>query len=158
VNMGIAPELLQIEQSLTAIVRRSTIRRFHDRVARDAGVEVDRARYHVLRYVGGHGPLRVSELAAGLGVEPPTVTRHVQHLVRRGWLARSPHPDDGRVAVVSVAPDGTAIIAKLEAARSSVLAEILGEWSRGDLEILAENLQRFSHDFTTYVEDSPEDM
>ena len=157
-NMGIAPELLQIEQSLTAIVRRSTIRRFHDRVARDAGVEVDRARYHVLRYVGGHGPLRVSELAAGLGVEPPTVTRHVQRLVRRGWLARSPHPDDGRVAVVSVAPDGTAIIAKLEAARRSVLAEILGGWARGDLETLAENLQRFSHDFTTYVEDSPEDM
>src|SRR5262249_42787575 len=59
------------------------------------------------------GPERVSELAVQLGLDPTTVTRHLDELESRGLIVRRPDPTDRRATLVHLTP---AAVAKLDAA------------------------------------------
>jgi DNA-binding MarR family transcriptional regulator len=47
-----------------------------------------------------HGPLTPGALAALERVQPPSMTRVLAELERRGLVARTPHPTDGRQVLV----------------------------------------------------------
>jgi DNA-binding MarR family transcriptional regulator len=60
---------------------------------------------------------RVTDLAEIEAVAQPTMTKVVDRLEARGLVARQRDPDDGRVVLVSISPEGEQ---RLEAARSHV--------------------------------------
>jgi DNA-binding MarR family transcriptional regulator len=67
------------------------------------------------------------------------VTAAVDGLVERGWLARSPVPDDRRAVRIALTASGRAALGRSEAAMANRLAAILeaaGE-PEGTLEVLA---------------------
>lgn len=72
----------------------------------------------VLLWVLGQQPggMTVSEIAARLGVEQPTVTRSLSRLDSGGWFAREPVPGDRRATHIVLTPKGRTGVAEIEAA------------------------------------------
>lgn len=72
-----------------------------------AGADMTLDEYDVLYQLRrARRPLRMSELAAQVLISRPSTTRVVDHLVRRGWLARGPDDTDRRVVLVRLTADG----------------------------------------------------
>src|SRR4029453_12831160 len=67
------------------------------------------------------GPTRIGELARIEQVEPPTMTRLVDGLVRDGLAAREPDPDDARAVRVRATPRGERTLQRGRARRVATL-------------------------------------
>jgi len=70
-----------------------------------------------------HGPLTPSELAKLERVRRPTVTRTLGCLDREGLIERTPDPDDGRSALVSVNAAGRERLRRLRGRKNAYLAK-----------------------------------
>ncbi|NNN02116.1 MAG: MarR family transcriptional regulator, partial [Acidimicrobiaceae bacterium] len=92
--------------------------RVHEELLRAAGVRLDRAGAALLYKLRLYAdtPLRVTSLAALLGVDAPTVTRKVQQLERLGYVAREPDPDDGRASLIRLTTSGQETVDRILAA------------------------------------------
>jgi DNA-binding MarR family transcriptional regulator len=76
-----------------------------------------RAAFNVLAILEGAGePLPPSIIAERMIVSRPTLTGVLRTLERRGMIRRLPHPTDGRMALISIAPHGRAAVAGLRPA------------------------------------------
>ncbi len=63
--------------------------------------------YSLLSHVLSMGPVRLSELAAAMGLEASTLTRNLQPLLAQGWLEMAPGAD-ARSRWVSITAAGRA--------------------------------------------------
>ncbi len=61
---------------------------------------------HILSMLVNEGPLRASEVAAKLGVTPPTVADAVSTLVDKGMLEKRPDPSHGRALLLHPTAQG----------------------------------------------------
>ncbi len=59
--------------------------------------------------LGGHGALRMKELAEKLGVTTGTLTVQIEKLVNAELIERCPHPEDRRAIVVKLTSAGEEI-------------------------------------------------
>jgi DNA-binding MarR family transcriptional regulator len=82
------------------------------------------------------GPTRIGELARVEQVEPPTMTRLVDGLVRDGLVVREADPDDARAVVVRPTPAGRRTLERGRARRLEALAASLRDLSGRDLAAL----------------------
>lgn len=83
----------------------------------------------VLRSAGGDG-LSQRELAARMGVEGPTLVRHLDRLEREGLIQRRPDTGDRRVTRILVTGRGQALLARLAlvaGALEAQLRDLLGD-------------------------------
>lgn len=60
----------------------------------------------ILARLSARGPSRVSVLANDLGVTQPTISDAVAALLRKGHVARSPDPEDGRAVLLRLTQSG----------------------------------------------------
>ncbi|MFE4950778.1 MarR family winged helix-turn-helix transcriptional regulator [Leifsonia sp. NPDC056665] len=89
--------------------------------------------------------LRMSTLAADVGLSPSRTTRVVETLRRRGWIQKSPDASDGRATTVAITDSGRAQVGpaydvQVEGARRILFDHI----TREDAEQLARVLRRLS--------------
>jgi DNA-binding MarR family transcriptional regulator len=91
------------------------------------------------------GVERVSGLAAGLGLDATTVTRHLDELEARGLITRRPDPSDRRAALVRLTPQAVARLDAADADRRARLRELLADWPADDRYEFARLLSRFVH-------------
>jgi DNA-binding MarR family transcriptional regulator len=153
-SIGAAELVSQIDAALIHLVRRASLPRTHDTFARASGVSIERGALIVLARLCDHGPIRPSELARLLSVEPSTVTRHVQDLGRRSLVAKHPDPTDGRSCVVELTPEGRRTLDRYRTARRRLLGDLLSDWAPDDLAHLATNLNRLVSDLARLSEPS----
>ncbi len=59
------------------------------------------------------GPMPMRGMASCMGIDPSQVTLLVDRLERRGYAERRPHPDDRRVKLVALTPQGESFLAEL---------------------------------------------
>jgi DNA-binding MarR family transcriptional regulator len=52
------------------------------------------------------GPRTFKDLCAFRGVAPPTLSRSIDAMVKRGWIERVPHPDDKRKLLLQATEEG----------------------------------------------------
>ncbi|ATW49387.1 MarR family winged helix-turn-helix transcriptional regulator [Streptomyces peucetius] len=83
----------------------------------------------VLALVGRHGEMRMSRLAELLAVDMSVTSRHVAHVVERGWLERSPDPDDRRSRLLRLTPAGEGLLDDLGRRTTDLFAHHLKDWS-----------------------------
>ena len=57
------------------------------------------------------GPCTVSDLARHNAVSPPTISKSIDMLVRRGWVARSRSAGDRRQTLVALTSKGRRVVA-----------------------------------------------
>jgi DNA-binding MarR family transcriptional regulator len=138
--------MTDIERALTRLIRRGNQPRVHERLAARAGVPLDRAAYAALCRVHEAGPLRLSELAARMGVDASTASRQVRQLERTGLVGRVGDPADRRASLLALTAEGDRVLTRMRQARRASLAQVLGGWSRADRRKLATVLTRLVDD------------
>lgn len=83
---------------------------------------------HALEALVGHGPMRAQELARRLMLDKSTTTRVVDALERKGYVERTPAPDDARALSLVVTRSGRAlhdrISRELVAQQAALLADV----------------------------------
>jgi DNA-binding MarR family transcriptional regulator len=77
-------------------------------------------------------PQRMRDLSNALIVAPRTITGLVDALEDDGLVARSPHPTDRRVTVLTITPDGRRQLAAASKERSKVVSELFGALTADD--------------------------
>jgi DNA-binding MarR family transcriptional regulator len=82
-------------------------------------------------------PMRMSELATGLGVTLATATGLVDRLVDRGVASREGLPEDRRVVLVRLTASGDRVIGMIWSSSRERMAGLLGALDATQLETLA---------------------
>jgi DNA-binding MarR family transcriptional regulator len=80
----------------------------------DRDEELSVSQLHAVKVTHEQGPFTVSELAAALGVSPPSASTMVDRLVEKGVLSREPSRKDRRKVLVSVSPEALKKIDTIE--------------------------------------------
>jgi DNA-binding MarR family transcriptional regulator len=74
-----------------------------------------------------HGELSVTEISGHLAMSPAAMSRSVDGLVQRGFVARSECASDRRSRLVALLPAGREVLDRVIAARASALVEFASE-------------------------------
>ncbi len=102
----------------------------------DEALGVSAPRLSVLSVLVFSGPRRIGELARAEQVEPPTISRLVDALVRDGLVVREPDPDDARAVIVRATPEGRRTLERGRAQRLEALEASLRGLSDRELRAL----------------------
>ena len=116
---------------------RLAITRTARRLRQESGSDLGPSQLAALATIERQGPLAPSELAERERIKRPTATRVLARLVEAGLVERIPDPTDGRSAIVSVTPDGRALLRRLRQRKTAYLAKRLRELPDRDVEALA---------------------
>ncbi|MGE5280977.1 MAG: MarR family winged helix-turn-helix transcriptional regulator [Chloroflexota bacterium] len=116
-----------------AVVR--TSRRLRQEAA-GSGAELTPTAASALATVERHGPLTPSELAEIERIKRPTATRILRVLEEAGLVDRSPDPEDGRSALLSVNAVGRERLRRLRGRKNAYLARRMRDLPAEDLRTL----------------------
>jgi DNA-binding MarR family transcriptional regulator len=145
------PAIVEIEQALSQLLRGVVNIRIHERIAAVTGVTLDRACFWVLGRIAKHSqerPLRLSELAQTMSLDPSTVSRQVRQLETQGLVQREADPSDARAVMLATTAAGREILDRLLVARHQMLEKALAGWPDGDRQDIARLLVRLADDLT----------
>ena len=115
---------------------RLAITRTARRLRQEAGDELSPSMTAALATIDRHGPLAPSRLAELERIKRPTATRVLRRLEEEGLVGRAVDPLDGRAALVSVSPDGRALLRKLRSRKNAYLARRLRDLPPEDIATL----------------------
>ncbi|MDQ4108186.1 MAG: MarR family transcriptional regulator [Actinomycetota bacterium] len=107
----------------------------------DEALGISAPRLSVLSVLVFAGPKRIGELARIEQVEPPTMTRLVDGLVRDGLAVRDADPDDARAVRVLATPTGARTLRRGRARRVETLSRSLAALSPTELAALSEGVE-----------------
>ncbi len=99
------------------------------------------------------GPMRMSELAEKLRIEPSTATRSIERLVKAGLARRRPSAEDGRVVEVELTPEGRAIYKDVAVRRLKLIASALAGFEPAEREAFVGMLERYVGLVDRFVEE-----
>lgn len=116
------------------------------------GHEFSRTQIAALEVIDREDGVRMSHLAARLGLDPSTVTRTINPLVKLGLVERYNDPENRRSVVVRCTTDGADSIARVVEARRRVMRETLSPMEPSRRLLLAELLD----EYTTLIEGLPD--
>lgn len=115
--------------------------------------EITLAQYRTLVVLASRGPQKLADLAAALGVTPPTAGRMCDRLARRELVSRDREEADRRVVRISLTPAGRGILDEATRKRRVYIAEILSALPAEGRDQVAAALRAFA-DATGEVPDS----
>lgn len=117
---------------------RLAVTRLARKLRREAEPGITPSMLAALSSVDRQGPLTMSELCAVEQVQPPSMTRIVAALVDVGLVSRESDPSDGRVAWVTVTPQGRKLLDRSRGRKEAYLAKALRDLEAHELETLEE--------------------
>lgn len=141
---GSSPEesIAEVEHQLSLLWRRA--RSISQRLSREVHPEMEPAAYGLLSVLRTKGPIRLTELAACLGVGKPSVSRQVAFLEGLGLVSKAADPLDGRAQAISLTALGEEKMHLVQDARREVFRDRLAEWPAGDLAAFAGYMARLN--------------
>jgi DNA-binding MarR family transcriptional regulator len=93
-----------------------------------------------------HGPMRLSDLAAAVELDPSTVSRQVRALCDGGFTQSLDDPDDKRARLLQISSSGRAEIESVANELERVLGRATRRWPKQDVEMLTTLLARLADD------------
>jgi DNA-binding MarR family transcriptional regulator len=138
--------LEELMVSLARLGRLFGSRQVAARTAMVARVDVSQQGIALLRALRRGGQQPVATLAAAAAMDLGAVSRQVRILEDDGAVRRSRSPEDGRVALLELTPQGRAMADRIHAVGVRHLEEALGGWSEADERTLARLMQRLVDD------------
>lgn len=125
------------ERTLAARLRLAVVRLNRRLRAQRAGEQTTTlTQLAALSTLHRHGPMSPGELAAKERVQPPSMTRVISALEEIGYVARSPHPTDGRQIVIEVTDVGRKYVDAEVSARERWLDERLADLTEDERALL----------------------
>ena len=125
-----------------------TMQTIKSHIAATADDGISWAAYVLLFHLTTGGPQRAKALAETVCVDPSTVSRQVDQLVKLGVVERRADPVDGRATVLAATPEGYALHRRMHERRDAMLTGVLKGWKAADVEQLTELLGRLVDDLT----------
>ncbi|WP_020669987.1 MarR family winged helix-turn-helix transcriptional regulator [Amycolatopsis nigrescens] len=125
------------ERSLASRLRLSVVRLNRRLRAQRTSTAISLTQVSALSTLHKCGALTPGQLAAKEGVQPPSMTRVIAALEELGYVERSPHPTDGRQAIVSLSESGLAYVHEAISAREAWLDRQLAELTGEERELLS---------------------
>jgi len=143
-----------IESALHALARRLGQARLKGYIARQAGEDVDQAGVAILYVLHGEaGSLRVTDLAARLGIDAPAVTRKAQQLERLDLVSRERDTCDARASLLRLTPEGRRVLRRFLLARHEWLTTLLADWPPAECREFARLIGRFTGDIDRHLDE-----
>jgi DNA-binding MarR family transcriptional regulator len=114
-----------------------------------AGARLSRIGLHygqeaLLKALADNNGQSMSELAAALAVQPPTVTKMINRLAARGYVERRASKDDGRQAYAHLTKSGRKVAAGVDKVRRKLEKDTLAGFSDSDQKRLRKLLRQVS--------------
>jgi DNA-binding MarR family transcriptional regulator len=106
------------------------------RQVRDDSLDLQTNQLSAMAVLLNDGDMLMGELAAAEKVQPPSMTRIVNGLEERGYLARRPDPRDGRQCLVTLTPAGREVILANRRRRNEWLTVRIAELDPAEREVL----------------------
>ncbi|MBD8869987.1 MarR family winged helix-turn-helix transcriptional regulator [Nocardioides donggukensis] len=131
----------QIEQQLFTLLRRTQA--IHVQTS-SGEVELERSAYGILCLIADEGPHRLGAIAAAFRLDPSTITRQVQAVVRLGLAAKTVDASDRRASLLSLTDEGRVAIGEARAHRRRMLDAILADWTLDERTAFMTALTRFN--------------
>jgi DNA-binding MarR family transcriptional regulator len=137
-----ADRYAELERALTRLIRRAFLPTAGEATRRAAGVYLERSAYVTLLRVTELDGGRLSDIAAALGVEISTASRHVKRLVDEGYVEATTDPEDARARRYLPTRTGRDALRRVRETRRNHLAGLLTDWPPEEVEQLACGLDR----------------
>lgn len=131
-----APGREALTEAQLATRLRLAVSRLHRRI-RLASNDIPPLQLSSLVSIEAHGPLRLGELAQREAVTAPTMTRVLAALDERGFIVRTPDPDDARSTRVTLSPAGAQALVNVRNQRTALLDARLARLTDADRAALA---------------------
>jgi DNA-binding MarR family transcriptional regulator len=125
--------------TLSAVVRR-TLEQAPLEAVPDAPVTVDQLR--VLRYVTRNPGLRVGEIAAKLGMKPPSASAALDRLEAKKLVVRKTGREDQRTVYIEPTEASTALVQEIQSRAETKLAQSLARLEADDVSRLPELIRK----------------
>ncbi len=103
---------------------------------------LDVAQADALDLIVSHAPVRMSDVASLLRVDPSTATRTVSRLQQLALVDRTADPVDARVVLVVPSEGGRRLHARVRARANDLLSDMLDTFDAEDRERLASLMER----------------
>jgi DNA-binding MarR family transcriptional regulator len=97
------------------------------------------------------GETTVSDLAQRRLVDTSVVSRQVAQLERAELVGRRPAQHDGRVHLISITDEGSAVLERWRAAQADLLKQSLSGWSDAEVLTVADRIGTLSADVRTQL-------
>ncbi|AKU18503.1 hypothetical protein VV02_00480 [Luteipulveratus mongoliensis] len=105
---------------------------------------VGRSDLGVLKCIGGHGEVRMGDLATALQVHPSVISRQVCALEKLGLVVRRADPDDGRVGLIRVTEEGRVQMHDSTRAFAAFLSDRMAGWDPDKVALAADLIYEIS--------------
>lgn len=143
-------DITRIARSMTRM-RLQIGRRFIGRLAvrrMGAGLELSHVDViGIVRRLGQVQEVTVGAIAEEMRIDPSRGSRVVADLVRRGVLQRQASQEDARRTIVTLTPEGLALLAQMDEVKMEAVTSILADWPEQDLADFARLYERFVDSF-----------
>jgi DNA-binding MarR family transcriptional regulator len=131
-----------LERALTRVVRRVFLPTAGEATRRQAGVDLERATYSTLARIADLDHPRLTEVAAAMGLDTSTASRHTKRLVEDGYVEVTACTEDARARRYRPTTAGRQALQRVREARRARLAALLDTWEPGEVHALASGLDR----------------
>ncbi len=130
-----ARRLLELMNRLRPLLMQNVIRQFRS-------MQLSPSHGRVLGALWQTSPLAMKDLADHLGLTPPSVTAIARHLVATGLVARRPHADDSRVALLELTDAGHALHRQVHAVSLREMEQLLSALTPEEQQLFLDLLER----------------
>ena len=110
-----------------------------------AANDINEQQWRVLRVLDEGGPLDATELAARANILSPSLTRMMRSMTERGLIRRGRDEADGRRAILELAPEGIALIARVSPQGQRIYRKLTAEFGEERLVALLQLLDELAH-------------
>nr|WP_246280572.1 MarR family transcriptional regulator [Nocardioides daedukensis] len=107
-------------------------------------VELERSSYGILCLLADEGPQRLGAIATTFRLDPSTITRQAQAVVRLGLAEKTVDETDRRASVLSLTEVGTKAVVEARDHRRRMLDAMLTEWSEEERTSFLDAITRFN--------------
>ncbi|HEX6342389.1 MarR family transcriptional regulator [Umezawaea sp.] len=132
----------RVIEAITLLTRASNT--YFEDLAASFSEHLGRGTIQPLMVLHRDGPQRVSALAASLGLDRTTVTRHLDELAQRGLIDRQPDERDRRALVVSLTPMAADHLNAMRTKNRQRIRRVFADWTPQEREMFGEMLIRFA--------------
>jgi DNA-binding MarR family transcriptional regulator len=129
--------------------------RLHDRIMTDTGIPIDRSAVVILDTLHHDGPMRMSMLAATIGLDRSTVSRQVAAVVAAGLVEKTDDVKDARAAVLSLSARGQSVRQAVAHSWQAIAMELIDDWRVDEQVEFGRLLSKLAHRLREEV--SPQD-
>ena len=134
-----------LEHALSVLWRRA--RSNSHKVAREVHPDMEPAAYGLLLLLQQQQAMRLTDIAASIGIGKPSISRQIVMLESLGLVQKHADPQDGRAQAISLTPAGSQALARTQAARKDLFRTLLDGWDDDELVQLGSLLTKLNESY-----------